>query len=191
MRNLPDPIGFLSTSIRQGYATNSSSSHSIITTEANLSTNYAGGEEGEFGWNNFVLADFSSKALYVWTMLFQQLKPPSYGTKIWAPSNPKVKELEDLFYKLQIEILADQVSEILGWRPDATPEEMKNFYIDHESVWSFPVNKEHSYYGIDAEYAKYLFDRITADDVVILGGNDNDDYGPWVPPDAKGLLYDR
>ena len=57
--------------IREGFATNSSSVHSIIITDKPL-TDYLV-EEGEFGWDPFIAASENSKRLYMACQLYKSL----------------------------------------------------------------------------------------------------------------------
>jgi len=60
--------------VRQGLATNSSSSHSLVYTNGEHDTTIAPGEayENEFGWDHFVLDSLGAKLMYKLTDLVGQ-----------------------------------------------------------------------------------------------------------------------
>lgn len=152
--------------VRFGFATNSSSSHSIImlrpgNTTANIYTddgNCYG--DYQFGWEMFRLADIDSKTHYVIAQFVSNLKN------------------EDLnFYEVQtlikdlfgVEITEEEFGDI-KW-PDMS--------VDHQSVVTISTD------NIDFWKAFHKF--MMRDDVIVLGGNDNDGD---VPPGYVKAEYD-
>jgi len=136
--------------IRIGFATNSSSLHSIVILKdeyknkkiKNLLPYYG------YGWDKFIL---SSKDLKLDYMAQQIL----HNIKTYSP------ELRELIFKHYFNI-------------DRIPEEIS---IDHQSLLKFP--KYYSYEDINWSFLKEFLAYILRDDVLILGGNDNEeiDYG--------------
>jgi molybdenum cofactor biosynthesis enzyme MoaA len=132
--------------IRKGFATNSSSSHSILllpNVEKKISTD----EYTDFGWQFFTLADQTSKENYFATALKYNLEQ----CKV-APKEIN-KYLTELFG-----------SDIVG--------RVEHTNIDHQSVLTFPRTWDNK--GINKEFISEMAEYIKRPDVVVAGGNDND-----------------
>lgn len=139
--------------IRLGYATNSSSSHSMILLKEGekISNSFLGMyDDLDFGWNKFTLATPEAKLRYIWCHLAEGLGCRS-------------------IYENQL--LADK---LLG--TDLADPERDEYNIDHQSRILVPrafgdeTNINH--------YVSYLLSEIVNNDnVVILGGNDNGEEG--------------
>lgn len=128
--------------VRLGFATNSSSTHSIVVLPRERREGITDSEDaisGDFGWNYFTAASYKTKRLYLATLLKQEL----------AGMHP--------------DILAAVTKSWLGVN---VPE--GGAYIDHQSVISLPSGD-----GLKPFFAE-LRDLVLRDDVVVLGGNDND-----------------
>jgi len=135
---------------RQGFATNSSSSHSIIIankltkvvltgTPLNKGDNYS---PGEFGWEHFTLSSKEAKMEYLATLIKHNLDLPDW--------------------------MADKVANsTTGASVD------KDAYIDHQSILTLP--RDWSGTGLDEQFLYELKEFLSQDDVMILGGNDNSD----------------
>jgi len=133
--------------IRLGFATNSSSTHSLIFL---YNEKDEGVEDLEFGWDHFVAASDSTKRAYIASVIgvaleehvdketaaivTQQLVGKRCGTKSW------------------------------NWS--------KEGYIDHQSVYALPYNWHGN--GLDYEFVKEFSEFMLNRNLVILGGNDND-----------------
>ena len=143
--------------VRERYVTNSSSSHSIVT---NIKQNtyediWAGTEDGEFGWENFLLVSADAKRLYLAVTMLMMLKGYEDGEKI------PLKEL------------ANTINEFFGQEiinPDA---DEYDYYVDHESIIGLPYD-ELKNLDIEAcrDFVNYV---VNTPDVAITGGNDNSD----------------
>lgn len=121
--------------IRQGFATNSSSSHSLIYVREGQSIPSGGPAYGEYGWSWFILDTLEDKIHYALTDRMD------VDTIVEATG-----------------LSAQRVEEIGRMYGD-------DCYIDHES------------YGTSGTVdAKQLF----SDNVVIVGGNDNDSAPDWL-----------
>ena len=134
--------------VRLGFATNSSSSHSILLLRDHGLAD--GGMSGDgYGWEHFVLSSVAAKRHYLASQVAQNL---GYNTWDNDPENAIV-----------VERLRDA-----GLDLDAVPG-----YVDHQSTWAFPRDwlvPER----LDAEYLGALAEFLARDDVVVLGGNDNE-----------------
>ena len=134
--------------IRLGFATNSSSTHSIIILPGQVDDMVW---EGEFGWQNFTLASSGAKMLYLAVCIDEHLSS-----------------------RIGVELSRLVVRQLLG--VILTGEES----IDHQSIWALPVDKE-SMHGLNIEFINDLRDYLRKDDLVILGGNDNEYDHPLGP----------
>lgn len=132
--------------VRLGFATSSSSIHSIIITNNEQPQDNLHFLDGEYqyGWGNFVLASKEAKLDYLATLLFMELK------KILAP-DLAVTAVNSLF---NANINADA-------------------YVDSRSCISFPATRRRQ--PVDIDFANAFREFLLRDDVVVLGGNDNED----------------
>ena len=135
---------------RKGFATNSSSTHSIIIANRLTKVILTGkplnkGDSctpGEYGWDNFTLASNAAKMRYLATLIMQSLDLP-----LW---------------------MQDAVAfGATGARVE------KDDYIDHQSLLSLPIDWSGN--GLDQEFLKDLVQFVSQEDVMILGGSDNSD----------------
>jgi len=127
--------------IRLGFATNSSSSHSIIF--GNKSKVLDEYNPKEFGWDFFTLASKEAKKEYFATMIKENLYP--------MPTN-------------LINLLLKGMD---------LPSVSNDDYIDHKSMYYLP--KEYGMDFVSVEFMNDFQKYLLRDDVLILGGNDNDD----------------
>lgn len=152
--------------LRLGFATNSSSKHSVIIfQDGHDHKDDLIETRGEmYGWEKFVLAGKESKKRY----LAQQLN----------------ETLKENFNQNVVDAI---IKDLLGIKPDAQG------YIDHQSRWGFPtawpdntqLNPHNIICGIDHEYVmdmkKYLYDSR----LVIFGGNDNEEGSKYDGPGER------
>lgn len=140
-------------SARIGFATNSSSAHSmIILNKGDTLPPEEGPDYGNnFGWDNFVLTSKRQKGLYFGAILYHALN----GILPERATNILMKELVGTSVAAQFEDDGNSPS------------------IDHQSMYAIPYefNKDFIDLEFAEEFNKYLMKR----EVVILGGNDNDD----------------
>lgn len=136
--------------IRYGFATNSSSSHSIIYrpnsfTPGKIKKSLTKGGPGEqqYGWDNFVLDSYSEKM--------------NYFAQMFKCSTNMNFEVQNAISEKLLGVTLDEEG-----------------YIDHQSVLAFPVDRKTGI--IDSEFLKEFAQFVASDDVMITGGNDNDDH---------------
>lgn len=143
---------------RVGFATNSSSSHSMIILPKGSSAwlqAQAANREGDcdYGWENFTLASARAKAEYVGTAIYASLNRGGAGDDNTARMI---------------------TSEIMAPFGDFSPKLWG--YIDHQSDFSIPFDREFNV--PHREYLADLMAYLSREDLVILGGNDNDGEHP-------------
>jgi len=134
--------------VRLGLATNSSSSHSIIFTEQRVRDSYDNLEG--FGWDFFTLASQQAKESYFQVALYQTLRH-TVGKDI-----------------------ARMVAQSFVMEPHHLTESANYLfpYIDHQSAPTIP--SDWGGHGIDMEFAQDFYNFLMQDNLVVLGGNDND-----------------
>ena len=144
--------------VRHGFATNSSSSHSVV-----LAPGLSDRIENDFnyGWERFILASSEAKAKYLFVAAVNHYRRT---------------------YKLgeaDASTLAAQHFPCQGWEGVNV-----DHAIDHQSDPCFPMPRV-SKQGM-APLWKLLSDEVVNDAAVaILGGNDNDDNESWKPGTAR------
>lgn len=143
--------------IRFGFATNSSSSHSIIIASG-LQDNLSQIDDTlSYGWGNFTLASRLEKTRYFATAMVRH-----YRFK-YKMGKTETSALVRSFFKEALE--------------DINDDDLWESYIDHQSLPCFPTPRSENE-GMEP-YWQLLKDHIiNRDDVVILGGNDNSDGHP-------------
>ena len=138
--------------LRKGFATNSSSTHSIIIANPLTKVVLTGkplsrGDDynsGEFGWDLFTLASKEAKMEYLAVLIMSNLDLPDWMKKK----------------------LAESVTGIHFEKEQET-------YIDHQSMLALPRDWEG--HGLDLEFLDELKTFLLKEEVMILGGNDNSD----------------
>lgn len=132
--------------VRAGFATNSSSSHSIVMIPKGQSERTDEYERYSYNWEQFVLADIDSKSAYFITQMHEAL------------SNANMSR-DEILHVIQ-GVLGDQVN------LDNLPEHMG---VDHQSNWYGMAESIKSH----PDLIRSMWEFMQRDDVVILGGNDN------------------
>lgn len=136
--------------VRFGHANNSSSSHSMILLKDRTART---DETTDFGWQYFTVADERTKVDYLAALVFDALRRVSTGPIAEAA-------VQNLF----------DTPANFDWKPQGgTPT-----YIDHQSVITIPLSWDGEF--INEQFLKEFRDFLMQDDLVILGGNDNDDH---------------
>jgi hypothetical protein len=133
--------------VRAGFATNSSSSHSIVMLAPGTSERDDEYSRFEYGWEQFTLSDATSKTAYLAVQLRQALESQN------IPTHTAVQ----------------LVNSWLGTSYDEP--QLEAGYVDHQSSWSLfqgPL-------GLNPEFVQAYHEWLLKQDVVILGGNDNSD----------------
>lgn len=132
--------------IRFGFATNSSSTHSIVFSPG-ASDEYD--SDQSFGWESFTVASEEAKRAYVGQAIKDALS--------------QTIDSED--YETKGFLATKAASLIVGVKVDP------DGGIDHQSCPDIPLIGKH----INEEYAKDLLNYLMQKDLVILGGNDNEE----------------
>lgn len=133
---------------RIGFATNSSSYHSVVIGNSELNDDNDDTER-DFGWGWFILKNKQSKVSYI----TQQLSSNDDLFPVY------VKYMHEIYDGYDIDLSDEQLSTI------------QSGYVDHQSIWELP-----SFPRIEdsVPFLKYFVGFLMGD-VIILGGNDNDD----------------
>lgn len=133
--------------VRHGFATNSSSTHSIVYMRG-AKLRSARAADG-FGWGKFTLVDKASKRQYLAAQIYNTLSRTA-GHDI-------------------------AMTVAMGWTgATLTPDTRGmgvNEYVDHQSVISLPSDWDGR--GINREFVEEFAAFLDRDDVAVLGGNDN------------------
>ena len=144
--------------LRLGFATNSSSLHSMIQISGakDLYASSGEGQYGEFGWDLWTAVSVEDKSKYLAGILWSSMLGYMGETKI-------------------PEVLAELLPGVswCGSYESAEAQSREWNYIDHQSVFSLPTNWEAD--SIDREFFSDLKRFVLHDDLLILGGNDNID----------------
>ena len=144
--------------VRIGFATNSSSSHSVVVLAKQPLTDHPS-DDCCYGWENFTLAGTNSKRDYLAVALCDALRKQVSEevavavTRDWLHPNDEALD------------------------PDS--------YIDHQSTPALPVSWGGA--GVDKEYIDDFMNLLMRPDITILGGNDNSDGHPLLE-DAKQVI---
>jgi hypothetical protein len=155
--------------MRFGFATNSSSSHSVVLLPG-VGDQVADYEDGlSYGWGNFTLASREAKAAYL-----------AIGIRDHYNRNEKFGKLE--LTALVRAVLGDLIAHV-------SDEELFEGYIDHQSSPGFPNPLRHGD-GMTPLWDLLKEAIIDNPDVVILGGNDNGDGHPLRDSAHDFSLYD-
>lgn len=132
--------------IRFGFATNSSSSHSIIFDPVNYNNYTDDYDDVDFGWDFFTLKTKQAKDEYMRDMLIQNLD-------------------HDNFSEIMIDLILKGLN-LKERKPD-------HYGIDHQSIFYMPRGFGSN--QISMEFFNDFRNYILKDGIVILGGNDNVD----------------
>lgn len=147
--------------VRLGFATNSSSTHSIIFTKdypKNLGIYEESDGEGQYGWEDFTLTDKLEKLHYMGLQ---------YLYSLTQYMDTRVKGSVDKYSKKAKETVKNMFPEV--------DFDFENDYIDHQSHFNLPAFKsfeDFQQFWVDAKQF------ICHPNTVILGGNDNSEGHP-------------
>lgn len=152
--------------IRLGFATNSSSSHSIIfCKKGQWKFRDEETEDGEFGWNEFCCASMEAKAHYLAQTLFHNL----------------------------VGSIGEEMARSVATDWCRTPP-VDGGHIDHQSLMSLPVSRKTPGYGFSEFHPidKEFFDDLSAyyrrEDLVVVGGNDNSEHVKFTTGRERHIL---
>ena len=158
--------------IRIGFATNSSSTHSICFIQANqkmyVPNDYIN-DVGSYGWEDFILSSTHNKMLYGVTLLHDTITS-LYGSDVAH------------FYtkgKYGSVLCEDDLNSVLD-----------GYGIDHQSFWTIPMVIIYGQASINYEYFDDFMEFLQSDNSIIGGGNDNDGNDP-LEGDYKQLELPR
>lgn len=132
--------------IRQGFAANSSSSHSILFVDdvSRIEDNFI---DNNYGWDEFIIASQEEKDNYLAAQILSQFSNDNNFRQI-------LYFINGFFCK--------DMSHILG----------KD--IDHQSLWSLPVSKDSKETAYpDVEFLIDLREYLNRENIIIVGSNDN------------------
>lgn len=142
--------------VRAGFATNSSSSHSIVMIPRGYTVANDEHTHLQYNWEQFTLSDRDSKTAYFAAQLYNSL---SYQGLDDTSSAHIINTLLMTAYSV---------------------DDLKNSSVDHQSCW---MGLRDAARTGNNELIRAYYDWIVRPDVVILGGNDNDE--PQQPPDES------
>jgi organic radical activating enzyme len=156
---------------REGFATNSSSTHSIIIAG---SVHGSTPNAAEFGWDYFLCESFEQKVSYMLTQFvhaYKQALQDKFSISFYNldKANPyhriALVAYDEIFsfFKERFALSDDLISDI------------QNGYVDHQSQFSIPQTKVGYTLFPDINFWADLTEALAKDETVhIYGGNDND-----------------
>ena len=144
---------------RQGFASNSSSTHSVWISQGTkeIPSDTSG---ANFGWDFFVCSDRRDLLKYLAAQIVTNIERFNENNI----ENEDMKRIVD--YLLDEEVFLDE--------EDYDP---TNCYVDHQSLWELPRDKDELGKIIypSKKYVSFIKDHILNNNTVIFGGNDNED----------------
>ncbi len=152
--------------IRYGFATNSSSSHSVILSPGLTDQDVPDGLG--FGWENFILASTEQKRRYLFTAAFLH-----YSKDL---SNEEAATLAAAAFEVDERDIECATGDGDSYNSDC--------YIDHQSTPRFPRPKKREV-GMWPLWALLDQEIARSNKVAISGGNDNQDNEEWKPLRAQ------
>ena len=144
--------------VRFTHATNSSSYHTVMLLPQIDGIVNNPPQDHCYSWQPFVLRERNDKLRYLGQQVYVCAR--SYGISA------------QLAYLLARQIAADSF------------ESYRDGYIDHQSVWALPATWDGV--GLDLDFLAAMQETLSADNVIICGGNDND---PDAEPDGIRLPF--
>lgn len=190
--NFEKTINSMAASVRYGFATNSSSSHSILLTQDTGAKNVLPDESGAYGWEWFRLADEDSKMDYLWTAIFGQLKGRLCSR--YTGFNEYTEDFKTRTEHIDLPDLGEVVnsyifkltSAVLEYEPSFELNPQDQPYIDHQSCFSLPIDE--SSLLPHKGFTSWFKETLKKPGTIIYGGNDNDDSGSTGRSPGKNLL---
>jgi len=158
--------------LRYGFATNSSSSHSILLLpDAGAKDTIAPVPSYDgYGWDNFTLTSEPDKINYLASQVGQRL-----GYDSWPQTTDDHRKNTAII---------EQIADLIGTDEFGSPT-----YVDHQSTWVLPGSWEDES-ELNQEFIRALADFMRNERTVVLGGNDNGDGHPLVSvalaPNGRG-----
>lgn len=144
-----------STNIRLGFATNSSSTHSVILSGGPPEFEKMAGEPStfEFGWDDFALSCASDKAAYLAAGVYHSIKD--------VPEWQRRAILREVFAG----------TPVAAGLEDAFRSQWTGIYIDHQSAFTLPGIGTDNFGAVFKEALQFFCDKR----LTVYGGNDNND----------------
>lgn len=160
--------------VRLGFATNSSSSHSLVfySDQVDLPVTNSSWSEYGFGWEDFTISDLPTKIAYGLV---------NFNTLAWQESNNHLavqEHLRETVTDLLVELGVDP-EEVFAFFDEEAPTD-----IDHQSAFNNITNMSRE---DQLQYLAMLADP----NLVIYGGNDNGGLGPRDFFDRPGVTEVR
>jgi len=183
-------------SIRMGFATNSSSSHSIIRSKTQIEEILP--TDDYYGWEEFLLSSPIEKMQYVLLLIQGNIMDRSYSNREYLEiqqNNSKQRTIQlinESYISEEQKSFALEVFNIMQLFDKSEAKtssgsgltiDVPKRAIDHESHIYFPYN-----FSKDGENINFITDilKLAFDDhVYIVGGNDNSDPTLTLPDDSK------
>lgn len=151
--------------VRFGFATNSSSSHSILLLPSLAEAiKNEGPSWDDYGWQNFTLAAEQGKRHYLISQIAN-----SMGYNFWSDNADEEAENQRILAEL---------SRMMG-EPIPSDKIEDPVNVDHQSTWVFPGTWDDPT-RMDEEFIAALDGFMRNQRVVVLGGNDNSDGHPLI-----------
>lgn len=182
---------------REGYACNSSSTHSIIffdtpgRSDSQLNNSY---DRWGFGWQWFTAVTPKAKLMYgiaCFKQLLNHIYPYSASSYIFKNKRYSKNQRDDM-YRYIIKVVIDSSSDqtLKDLYKTVTPEEIDQTYIDHQSMPTLPLarNEKNRYH---TKFIQDFLGWIIRAPIAILGGNDNDEYGDYSLDETKNYKIYR
>ena len=169
---------------REGFATNSSSCHSVINKPDEIAEKIKDDviNEWYYGWDDFVLKSEDEKVKYLLTTMTHNVKKIAYDK--FEPENRDSEEyqkfIDDTIYKLgkYIKNKSNNFCEIWKEFNRVNGENIRTPYIDHQSIPSliYDVFTDE----IDLTSWEYIVNSLLDKNTIIYGGNDNLYEDEWI-----------
>lgn len=146
--------------IRLGFATNSSSSHSIVIVNPKHPLPAETSDAPEYGWDWFVLKSKEAKQDYL---------------------------AETLFLNIREQVGEDIATAVVrDWIGDEYDQKyLEEGFVDHQSLITLPLNYDGK--GVNRAFYQDLAQYLWREDIAIIGGNDNSDGPDWADNQRRML----
>ena len=159
--------------IRLGFATNSSSSHSIVFLKDDAELPISNDDSYEYGWDFFTISKENTKLHYL-AIILRGILYNTFNQKYTKLSETNCKIIVEKLLKVYLNI-SSTIDSIEG-------------YIDHQSQVDFIDFSSKKNYIPTFESVKKVKDLLLKERVLILGGNDNSDYNHPLLENAKQVF---
>jgi hypothetical protein len=167
---------------RQGYANNSSSSHSLVFSREIRQGHNDDYNEYSFNWDDFTITSRYAKESYLLTQWL--ISCTNYYDDDDAQSKIK-NEIIEIFNELKKNPKTLTVFKHINQyyediKPEDEDEDYKDFSVDHQSTITWPISIITNKKDLDF-FLDFCEEILENEDYVFLGGNDNSDGHPLKP----------